>query len=173
MTLSIFFSIFVILDLDQIVCFFQKILQFVNLFLYFAFQTLFVLARTLACAAVPSLSLITPIASVSLLVVITVAPSSRSNLRSWSRHHKCSELLGYTQLTQCIDKSRFISSLALRCYIELFTSCLLFFKKPIRLQAPPLHQSILRLLNVTSGKNYGHEIPVTAKKKKETKMDSP
>ena len=24
----------------------------------------------------------------------------------------CTELLGYTQLTQCIDKSRFISSLA-------------------------------------------------------------
>ena len=34
-----------------------------------------------------------------------------------------------------------------------------FSKKPIRLQALLLHQSILCLLNVTSGKNYGHEIP--------------
>ena len=68
----------------------------------------------------------------------------------------CTELLGYTQLTQYIDKSRFITSLALRCYIELFQKNLSDYR-----QALPFHLSILRLLNVTSGKNNGHEIAVS------------
>jgi len=57
----------------------------------------------------------------------------------WTENLKwqCTELLGYTQLTQCIDKSRFISSLALRCYIELFTSCLLFFQKTYPITSSP------------------------------------
>ena len=38
----------------------------------------------------------------------------------------CTELLGYTQLTECINKSWFIRSLAFRFYIQLWTSCSLF-----------------------------------------------
>ena len=58
-----------------------------------------------------------------------------------------------TQLTQYIDKSRFISSLAFRFHL-LHVLNLLFpisFLKPILLQALGLHQSISRLRNVTSG----------------------
>ena len=93
---------------------------------------------------------------------VAAEQDNNNNENSDSSHfYQCTELLGYTQLTQCIDKSRFISSLAFRCYISLSTSCLVLLKNPVRLQALSLHQSILRLRNVTSGKNYGHEIPVT------------
>ena len=49
--------------------------------------------------------------------------TSRSRIRKSDKGDKiqktCTKLLGYSQLTQCNDKSRFISSLALRCYISL------------------------------------------------------
>jgi len=44
------------------------------------------------------------------------------------RTGKCAEVLGYTQLTQCIDKSRFISSLAFR--ILHFTPNVVFTSMP-------------------------------------------
>ena len=70
--------------------------------------------------------------------------SSKNKKKIW-----CTELLGYTQLTQCIDKSRFIRSLAFR--FSFNSEPFLFSQKPIRLQAIRLHESILRLRNVTSG----------------------
>ena len=74
----------------------------------------------------------------------------------------CTELLGYTQLTQCIRQIQiyFFPCLSLCTFSSEPPVTFCFLKKPIWWQALRLHQSILRLCNVTSGLNYCHEILV-------------